>query len=236
MENYGNGWFRCSIVFTAVGTSAPNEIHVLPSNASLTFTGNGTSGAHLWGAQVEAGGYASSYIPTTAATVTRNAERATKESISSLIGQTEGTIFIDIDYIRTTSDLSTRMLTLRDSIIESSNGIVPLIQGAGANVNQFQLAVFGGVGDAIVIPSSITTLIPFGRNKIAVAYNNGSYVLYRNGNLITSATGPKPSSTLTAIDLGNRLDNTRSLANPINQALLFKTRLSNDELATLTTL
>jgi hypothetical protein len=54
---------------------------------------------HLWGAQLEAGAYPTSYIPTTTATVTRNADAISKTGISDLIGQTEGVLFLKCCFI-----------------------------------------------------------------------------------------------------------------------------------------
>ena len=99
IESVGNGWYRCSITATCntlvyvVGQSTNNGTLALNINGDLT---NATAGSvFLWGAQLEAGSYPTSYIPTTSAAVTRNADEVSKTGISALIGQTEGTVFYD---------------------------------------------------------------------------------------------------------------------------------------------
>ncbi len=235
IENYGNGWYRCTIVATATVTTNSNHQTFLRNSdvpSTATYTGDGTSSMFIWGQQVEAGAYATSFIPTFVATVTRNQDICTDTGISSLIGQVEGTMFIDINYIRPTSDANGRLLILRDAN-ENVNAINALIFPN----NQFQLTVAFGGGATPVIPFGSSTTIPFGRNKIAIAYNDGSYAVYRNGSLFASVNNTfKPLATLTSLDVGNSVQFTRSLANPINQVLIFKTRLTNEELATLTTL
>jgi hypothetical protein len=70
----------------------------LEGDNNKTFAGNGlTTNLYVYGAQLEAGSYATSYCPTLAAAVTRGADAASKTGISSLIGQTEGTLFAEIN-------------------------------------------------------------------------------------------------------------------------------------------
>lgn len=73
-----NGWYRCTVTFTA--TSAA------PTRAAIWCrdTGDGTSGIYLWGAQLEATAYATSYIPTTTASATRAADVISIGSVTGL--------------------------------------------------------------------------------------------------------------------------------------------------------
>lgn len=77
----GNGWYRCSVTGTrASGTTyysldlANSGTPTLNSGGDTTYTGDGTSGAYFWGAQVESGSTLSTYIATTSATATRAAD------------------------------------------------------------------------------------------------------------------------------------------------------------------
>jgi hypothetical protein len=184
--------------------------------------------------QMELGAYATTFIPTTTAAVTRLVDAANKTGISSLIGQTDGTIFIDLQYNQTTPDLNGRLLQLWGTN-DTTNSILPLIIGPGANVNQFQLTTFSAGVSSVVVAAAVGTTVPFGRQKFAIAYNSGAYTVYRNGSLFASGSGLVPVS-LTALDLGGSPFAARNLSNPVNQAALFPTRLSNEELVTLTTL
>lgn len=77
IKNAGNGWYRC--VFTgAIPDNANRSYGVNLSNGTTTnYTGDGSSGAYIWGMQLEVGAFVTSYIPTTSASLTRNADVAT---------------------------------------------------------------------------------------------------------------------------------------------------------------
>jgi hypothetical protein len=77
IQNYGNGWYRCIGTFTTTGSGVAGYFVNLLNGAATTYLGDGTSGAFVWGGQLEAGAFLTSYIPTTATALTRNADVAT---------------------------------------------------------------------------------------------------------------------------------------------------------------
>jgi hypothetical protein len=97
IQDYGNGWYRCA-VSADYGASTINQPRIslaqTPTEARLVeFAGSGTDGVFLYGAALEQGAYATSYIPTYGAAVTRGGDSCSKTGISSLIGQTQGTLY-----------------------------------------------------------------------------------------------------------------------------------------------
>lgn len=92
----GNGWYRITIVSTLAAAAGAINVYCVPTSTSgraASFTGNGTSGFYVWGAQLEAGAFATSYIPTTTTSLTRNADvvQMTGTNFSSWYNSSEGT-------------------------------------------------------------------------------------------------------------------------------------------------
>jgi hypothetical protein len=92
----GNGVYRCTGVWTATSaTHTVVRIQLITNIGQTSYTGDGTSGIYIWGAQVEEGAFPTSYIPTTTAAATRSADVAsiTGSAFSSWYRQDEGTMF-----------------------------------------------------------------------------------------------------------------------------------------------
>jgi hypothetical protein len=53
IENFGNGWYRCIATTTTTGTTAYFNINALDASGNISYTGDGTSGFYIWGAQIE---------------------------------------------------------------------------------------------------------------------------------------------------------------------------------------
>jgi hypothetical protein len=230
IENYGNGWYRCIATATATITASSSFIAYLRNSDvadTNNYTGDGTSSLYLWGAQVEAGAYATSYIPTTAATVTRNADVCSKTGISSLIGQTEGTIFVNFKNDLNSNSGIDRIISISDG---TSNNRIYIARTSG-NASYF-VSVSGGS----VVGEISGSALPSGDVKLALAYKQNDCIIYINGvsaGTDTSVTIPACSQLFLGQENGAT---TAGLFKPYNQVLVFKTRLTNDELATLTTL
>ena len=102
ITSVGNGWYRCSItaVSKATGTPAGAQQILVTNSTSATvfsYTGDGYSGIFLWGAQLEAGAFPTSYIATTSAQVTRSADAAsmTGTNFSSWFNNGQGTLYAE---------------------------------------------------------------------------------------------------------------------------------------------
>jgi hypothetical protein len=181
----------------------------------------GVGSIDVYGAQLEAGSYATSYIPTTSASVTRNADQIQKSSISSLIGQTEGTIFVDFyhDGINTFYPCSISNGSYTDAIYFEQ--YLGRIYGVVFDNGSLQFAFDAGV-------------LSIGRHKMAIGYKTNDTVFYIDGVLKytdTSLTVPDCSRFYIGFVGGVSIDKS-----VVNSTALWKTRLTNTQIAQLTTI
>jgi hypothetical protein len=223
ITSYGNGWYRITNSFTATATISTTYAFSLYFGNTFSYTGNGTSGIYAYGAQLEAGAYATSYIPTTTASVTRNIDVCEKTSATALIGQTEGTMFWD-GTINGTGPSIAVLMSLRNSLNANQYRYLAI-----STSNRIQFLEYNGSTQAL-IQTGTNFYVLGNRYKIAIAYKENDFVLYINGVQI----GTDTSGTVFAADkiVAAPFDNPVKL----NSQILWKTRLTNQELVTLTTL
>jgi hypothetical protein len=232
IENYGNGWLRISATFSgfAGGTTARLGF-TSASNAGWNILDTAFNKSVLaYGFQAELGAYATSYIPTTAAAVTRLEDACSKTGISSLIGQTEGTIFLDFVF-KTGVNNTAGQIAISDPT--SPHDRVLIWNDFTFNTLAANLQVNG----SSIFNTSLGTFVDCQRYKIALAYKSGSSAAYVNGTQVfTNSSTFTFSSTITDFILGAYEIASMPAHQLTSQALLFKTRLTNEQLQTLTSL
>ena len=227
---YANGWYRCILTHTTTLNYAPmvTQIGIANGNNDFFYQGASNLGVYFYGYQAELGSYPTSYIPTYGTSVTRNADVALKTGISSLIGQTEGVLYCEfINKIDNDGGIYNMLLTISDSA--NDYAYISKRNPTGINVNL-------GTNANIYITSGVFNT-DGATYKVAAAYKNNDFVVYVNGIQIWSDTsGTIAFSNADKLSLGSYYTQTLNFNSGIKQALLFKTRLSNAELATLTTI
>ena len=172
---------------------------------------------------MESGAYETSYIPTLGASVTRGADSASKTGISSLIGQTEGTIYWE------------GIAPPADTVIMQLEKTSPLciarfLQSSSNITAQLYIDAIAFNFAANITPAVGTTL------KLALAYKSGSLAFYANGNQIGVSSSAFSGLSLDTLRLANDFGTPAVALNKNSQALLFPTRLTNAQLAELTTI
>ena len=232
IQSMGNGWYRC--IAKVVGSiSACIGLVPLPSGYTTGnpldygYAGNGTDGVLVYQPQLEVSAtYVTSPISTAGVvSATRGADAASKTGISSLIGQTEGTIFFEINSSNFES-YTQRIFSISDDTNDNAIGF----QLTGANEINYYVEV-GGVLSALITKTA--PAITLGQNvKVAAAYKANDFVLYVGGVQVgTDSSGGVPATSV--LRYANPTGNAPYIGK-IVQTLLFKTRLSNADLAALT--
>jgi len=202
-------------------------------NTSLNFVDielRGTSGSaycYIWGAQLEASSYPTSYIPTTSSSATRVADACYKTGISSLVSASEYTLFWQGSHIAT-GQYNSFMTVLQTSNQNNSTRFY-----RNNSNNEIRAAIFNASnGLTLDLGSSVTTT----RAKCALRVKNGDFALFVNGAKVNSnTTALAPSSVLDEINL-QYFNNTQSFEQNCEMACFFKTALSDTEAIALTTI
>jgi hypothetical protein len=213
---YSNGWYRCVVIRTSGASATNGSIQI---NLG-TYSGDGVKGFFWFGAQLEAGANATSYIPTVASAVTRNADVISKTGISDLINSSELTLFIDFDTNITNTSSQINILMLDDGT--TSNYVASSIISNYVYTRTFSNGVFRQILGGPTAPQ---------RFKVAIKIKQNSFKYFRNGVQITSGiTDNNMPTGLNRIKLGENADSL------INIALVFPTLLTDEQCIQLTTL
>ncbi len=172
------------------------------------------------------GSYATSYISTTSASATRVKDLAYKSSATALIGQTEGVLFCDFNLpsIETSGDYPFIVNMWKDSSNRFGFARYP---NGGVHIYM----QYGGSPQFTYNTTQLT-----GRFKLALGYKANDCVIYLNGTLLQTITSATIPATDDIIFNGINTSGDYNTQLQINQAVLFKTKLTNAELASLTTL
>ena len=209
IQTMGNGWYRCSTTITKTNNSSGIVSILLVNGTATTYTGDGTSGAYIFGAQLEQGTFATSYIPNTFAANTRGLDNLTFSStqFAQNFDQQRGTVMVDaqLNYRPTTKLNQQQRSTLvsfndgtasnRISIVtESLNSPV----NRGANLVVYTSGVFQN--NIIIATSNLTAT---GGSKIAAYYQNGLIQAALDGNTSVQSTSGNIPSNLNTMTVGS---------------------------------
>jgi hypothetical protein len=228
ITNFGNGWYRCSLTRTTGATTTSPRARVYATNADAVLsTGDGTSGIFIYGAQLEAGSFATSYIPTVASQVTRNADVATMTgtNFSSWYNQSEGTFVVGATV---------------PTDVDGASGNFYLAASDGTIANQILLAEVNGTtgqiqtGGVLQFNSKVGTE-PTGVVKAAIAFQTNNTIICVDGTLGTLDTSVAlPTVNRLSIGIRGDSNSTTLLNGHIRQIAYYNTRLPNSQLQEVT--
>lgn len=220
VTSVGGDWYRITGSGSTGATASPVVTFSIWPDTSA-----GTNAIFVWGAQLEAGAFATSYIPTVASTVTRSADVATMTgaNFSSWYNQNAGTMVCEFaPEGLTTGGAVSNVWAVNASATPSTN-FIRLREGtviSGADAEMFT----GGVSQVDTSSFALTANVAA---KSAFAWATNSGMLAANGALIgaedTSVTPPTVNQLL--LTGGNKW---------LRQIAFYNTRLPNSTLQSLT--
>jgi hypothetical protein len=227
---YPNGWYRC--VVNGVSSTTGSASHIIQGSTTggvLTGSYSGLNGPafYIYGSQVEAGSFPTSYIPTTTASVVRSADvcSITGGDFTGFYNQSEGTIV--------GSGLTNQPILIASTELFRASD--------GTNNNRVQVGMTNSPTEAVrpfIVASGTTTYsnkhgtATVGvERKVGTAYKTNDAISAFNGTLGTLDTTVTPPTTCNNVSLFTGFGN-----GTISSLRYFKKRLSDAKLQTLTTL
>jgi len=229
IEPFLNGWYRCRLTATTIAAPVPSTVQTqMYVSGSASYTGNGTSGLFFWGAQLEAGAFPTSYIPTTTATATRAADVAsiTGTAFSSFYNQTQGTVFADAKVTTVAPATSlTSVFALSDG---TTSNRITVYKRANADTSTRLDVSTSGSSVAFINAGTFSV-----SNLIAASYRVDDFAISLNG--LTPGTdtlGTVP--TVSRLNVGGYADSTFPLNGTIKRLTYWPVRLADPTLQAIT--
>jgi hypothetical protein len=232
LTNFGNGWYRCTMTATANGTTTAGAVIGLArdnTESRLPIFNSDGNGIYVYGAQLEAGAFPTSYIPTVASQVTRSGDACNivAPMFAPWYNQSEGTFVIYADTGAATS------LILRQSLVASDGTASNYIRAYTYDGRWASSVVTGGATQADLYASGNTAVVNVPA-KYAVAVQANNFAGCLNGGTVTTDTsGTMP--TVSQIFLGQFAPAGNVLNGHIRSIKYFPFRASNNQLQALTT-
>jgi len=225
LEDYGNGWFRCSITINTTTTNslAIGLINTVTGFGNNTYLGDITKSVLITGIQVEQQSYATSYIPTSGTSVTRNQDLCTNGGSLASINSTEGVLYAEIAALAN-GGLS-RYIALSNG---SNNERVQIIYSSTANY------IVMNVVSSNSVQAQFTVTVPQTQyNKLAISYKANDVSFWLNGIKVHTDTNATMPIGLNVLEF-QRPNNTSSFFGKTKALAVWKEALSDQELADLT--
>ena len=224
----GNGWYRCSITSTPSAAAQNYSFYTANADLSFSYTGDGTSGLFIWGAQLETGPFATSYIPTGESQVTRTVDvpSMTGTNFSSWYNQSEGTLLSSVLAGPVSPTDSQAAIFVTDA---TATNLINIRRNTAFNVASL-LQTSGGLGAGLVPVAPTASNVVY-KNATAYALNNARSAT--NGTLSGLDTNVS-TPPVDRLFIGVNSTGTSVCNGHIRQIVYYNTRLSDAQLQALT--
>jgi hypothetical protein len=218
IEEAGNGWFRCSTTITA-SSGVISAFYVGDSDNSSVVTGGG--GVYIWGAQLETGSVATSYIPSLlGSTVTRAKDDLviSGSAFSSFYNASEGTTYMEA--VPNSSSNAPTFFEYFDAS-DASNQIM------GSYISGSTISYYVKTNGSFVAIHSIGNVNLNQLNRIAVSYKTNDILGSLNGATEVADTSAALPTGIDKVSLGNDNSGNFSITGRIRRLIYWPTNSDN---------
>ena len=236
MVQHPNGWWRCVVVGTSSTTSSQSHtIQGSTTGGSLTGSYTGLNGAafYIYGSQVEAGSFATSYIPTTTASLARSADvcSISGAGFTGMWNALEGSLFTSAIFNAPVAYGAGQFLV--DVNDTTTTNRLRYLRSSPASAAAF-INTSGNVQNVLIL--GLTALQPFVTQKYSVGFKLNDYALYVNNSQIGTANLGAMIVSPTTLNIGDASAGAgRQYTNGTISAIrYYKKRLPNAKLQALT--
>jgi hypothetical protein len=223
----GNGWYRCAVAMAHLSSSlvaiigTNNSATVTPAaSGDAKYVGDGTSGVYIWGAQVEAGAFPTSYIPTSGSTATRAEDDASIPTRAFGYNASEGTVVVEV------SDLNQAFTRIFNLDSGSDDDMISVFD-TGVDLN-----IYNRSGAVTSVNVSIGVFSE--GSKIGYAFSSNDYAGAKNGVIEATDSFGELAGNINSLEIGKRRAGRDTITGHIKSIKYYPRRLTNAQLVELT--
>jgi len=221
IQKYSNGWYRISATGIPNNAASVAIVGLSQVQGVPSYTGDGVSGAYVWGVSVEQSSLVTSYIPTIGTAGTRSGETLSNSGNSKALGSTEGVLYTN--FASNSNDGTNRVMTISS--------------GSTSQRIQMYLDTNNGITGGVINASPQATLTFSGNtnlySKVALKYKLNDFALWVNGWKVGVDTTGTVSSSLKVFDYDNGASGSQFYGKVKDQRV-YNSALTDAELETLT--
>lgn len=230
IEDYGNGWHRCWVSFTtdASDTTGTIRIYLADADTDIVVDRDGTSSIFVWGAQLEAGKYPTSYISTTTTSVTKNSDDISAAISGEFNDDDDWTLYSEFALIGALDTVTSRVS------VAFKEGAFSRAYHMASKSNQrsyIQTSRSGGNAGAVFVSSVHSAINTFYKQTSGFTENDVDH--YAEGTAGTPDTLADYPTNIDAVQIGGFTGSSTLLNGIISEIAYFDEKLTDADLSDL---
>ena len=221
----GNGWWRIQVTFTPSAGTTNCQLAITPNSTWSSWTGNAFNGGYIWGAQLEALAFPTSYIPTVASQVTRSADTPLNSGVnfSSWFNSQQGTVYCSFD----TPTISSSASAMAVWAIDNGTNAQYYVNKSTATLTAYEGSANASMG---TITANTTQQSVYTFNNISSVSASGLI----NGGSVGTITATPQSNIPTQLTLGRYATSSNPFTGHIRKLAFYPVSSTTAQMQSLT--